>query len=202
MMTLPLTIGEEPRTKTLMVVFMVVDPPSTYNAIIGQPTLNRLRAVVSTFHRSMKFLTNAGVGEARSDPRESRRCYLTATTLPMKLRTTSPEIDLREHKELALNPEPVEGVKENLDLLEEKCTEAHLRELTYKKAVVRLYDSRVCPRQVAPGDLVLRRAEVSDPTQTRGKLAPTWEGLYRVIKVIREGTYILVNLDGRQLSRT
>ncbi|RWW70575.1 hypothetical protein BHE74_00021740 [Ensete ventricosum] len=70
--TLLLTIGEEPRTKTLMVIFMVVDLPSAYNAIIGRPTLNRLRAVVSTFHRSMKFPTDAGVSEARSDPRESR----------------------------------------------------------------------------------------------------------------------------------
>ncbi|RRT51201.1 hypothetical protein B296_00040034 [Ensete ventricosum] len=66
---------------------------------------------------------------------------------------------------------------ENLDLLEEKCVEARLRELTYKKAVARLYNNR-------------------------GKLAPTQEGLYRVVKIIREGTYILVNLDGRHLPRT
>ncbi|RWW70733.1 hypothetical protein BHE74_00021568 [Ensete ventricosum] len=72
MMTLSLKISEEPHTKTLMVVFMVVDLPSAYKAIIGQPTLNRLRAVVSTFHHSMKFPTDAGVGKARSDPRESR----------------------------------------------------------------------------------------------------------------------------------
>ncbi|RZS07686.1 hypothetical protein BHM03_00038557 [Ensete ventricosum] len=64
-------------------------------------------------------------------------------------------------------------LRENLDLLEEKRTEAHLRELTFQKAIALLYNSRVCPRQVAPGDLILRRAEVSDPTQTRGKLAPT-----------------------------
>ncbi|RRT53858.1 hypothetical protein B296_00019787 [Ensete ventricosum] len=68
-------------------------------------------------------------------------------------------------------------LRENLDLLEEKRIEAHLYELTYKKAVARLYNSR-------------------------GKLAPTWEGPYRVVKMIREGTYILANLDGRQLPRT
>ncbi|RRT67063.1 hypothetical protein B296_00030773 [Ensete ventricosum] len=35
MMTLSLKISEEPRTKTLMVFFMVVDLPSAYKAIIG-----------------------------------------------------------------------------------------------------------------------------------------------------------------------
>ncbi|RRT36443.1 hypothetical protein B296_00049258 [Ensete ventricosum] len=95
-----------------MVVFMVVDLPSTYNAIIGQPMLNKLRAIVSTFHGSMKFPTSTRVGEARGDPRESRRCYLTATTLPKKPRISSPLTDPREPNRLTLNPELVEGVKE------------------------------------------------------------------------------------------
>ncbi|RZS01121.1 hypothetical protein BHM03_00030957 [Ensete ventricosum] len=33
--TLPMTFGDEPRTKTFMVPFMVVDLPSAYNVIIG-----------------------------------------------------------------------------------------------------------------------------------------------------------------------
>ncbi|RWW62121.1 hypothetical protein BHE74_00030772 [Ensete ventricosum] len=69
--TIPVTFGGEPRSKTLMVSFMVVKLPSAYNAIIG-PTLNRLKAVVSTYHRLMKFPTRAGVDEVGSDPRESR----------------------------------------------------------------------------------------------------------------------------------
>ncbi|RZS22803.1 hypothetical protein BHM03_00055646 [Ensete ventricosum] len=60
---LPVTIGEEPRSKTLLVSFIVVALPLAYNAIIGKPTLNKLRAVVSTYHRVMKFPTRAGVGE-------------------------------------------------------------------------------------------------------------------------------------------
>ncbi|XP_064992466.1 uncharacterized protein LOC135629201 [Musa acuminata AAA Group] len=82
------TIGEEPRAMTIMTTFMVVDLPSTYNIILGRPTLNKIKAVVSTYHRTIKFSTSAGIGEARSDPGESRRCYLTAVTLPGKLRPT------------------------------------------------------------------------------------------------------------------
>ncbi|RWV85380.1 hypothetical protein GW17_00052830, partial [Ensete ventricosum] len=60
---LPVTIGQEPRSKILLVSFIVVALPSTYNAIIGRPTLNKLRAVVSMYHRIIKFSTRAGVGE-------------------------------------------------------------------------------------------------------------------------------------------
>ncbi|RWW75919.1 hypothetical protein BHE74_00016018 [Ensete ventricosum] len=67
--TLPVTFDDEPRTKTFMVPFMVVKLPSAYNVIIGQPTLNKLRAIVSTFHRSMKFPTSTGLREVRSEPR-------------------------------------------------------------------------------------------------------------------------------------
>nr|XP_009420911.1 PREDICTED: uncharacterized protein LOC104000553 [Musa acuminata subsp. malaccensis] len=89
--TLPVTIGEEPRTKTIMTTFMVVDLPSAYNAILGRPTLNKLKAVVSTYHRAIKFPTSVGTGESRSDPGESRRCYLIAVTLPKKARTQDPD---------------------------------------------------------------------------------------------------------------
>ncbi|RZS13041.1 hypothetical protein BHM03_00044559 [Ensete ventricosum] len=69
--TLSMTFDDEPRTKTLMVPFMVVELPSAYNVIIGRPTFNKLQVVVSMYHRNMKFPTNTGAGEARSDPRES-----------------------------------------------------------------------------------------------------------------------------------
>ncbi|KAJ8464738.1 hypothetical protein OPV22_027290 [Ensete ventricosum] len=85
--TIPVTFGGEPRSKTLLVSFMVVKLPSAYNAIIGRPTLNRLRAVVSTYHRVLTFLTRAGVGEVKSDTRESRQCYLTTIMLCKRPRT-------------------------------------------------------------------------------------------------------------------
>ncbi|XP_065050242.1 uncharacterized protein LOC135680288 [Musa acuminata AAA Group] len=83
---LPITIPEEPRAKTIMTTFMVVDLPLAYNVILDRPALNKLKAVVSTYHKAIKFLTSVRIRESRSDPGESRRCYLTAITLPGKSR--------------------------------------------------------------------------------------------------------------------
>ncbi|RWW42488.1 hypothetical protein BHE74_00051973 [Ensete ventricosum] len=91
--TLPVTIREELRSKALMVSFTVVGLPLAYNAIIGQPTLNKLRTVVSTYHRVMKFPTKTGVVEAKSNPQESRQCYMTTTLLSKKIKTPTPNID-------------------------------------------------------------------------------------------------------------
>ena len=63
--TLPLTLGASPRTKTVMSTFLVVDLPAAYNAI---PTLNKIRAVVSTYHQTVKFPTPAGTGEVWGSP--------------------------------------------------------------------------------------------------------------------------------------
>lgn len=91
--TLPVTIGEEPRSKTVMVTFLVVRLLSAYNVILGRPTLNKLRAIISTYHQTIKFLTCAEVEEVRSDHRESRHCYLMAVTLPKELKVESPMTD-------------------------------------------------------------------------------------------------------------
>ncbi|RWV80394.1 hypothetical protein GW17_00058349 [Ensete ventricosum] len=107
--TIPVTFGGEPRSKTLMVLFMVVKLPSAYNAIIGRPTLNRLKVVVIlTYHRLLKFSTRAGVGEVRSDPRESRQCYLMATTLSKKSKVQSVTAVPQNPEDSARDPHPTE----------------------------------------------------------------------------------------------
>ncbi|RZS23559.1 hypothetical protein BHM03_00056515 [Ensete ventricosum] len=63
-----ITLGQEPRSKTLVVTFMVVELSTPYNVILGRLTLNRFRVVVSTYHRAQKFPTRVGVGEVKSDP--------------------------------------------------------------------------------------------------------------------------------------
>ncbi|RWW51492.1 hypothetical protein BHE74_00042157 [Ensete ventricosum] len=110
--TLPMTSDNEPRTKTLIVPFMMVELPSAYNVSIGRPTLNKLRAVVCTYHCSMKFPTSNGAGEIRNDPRESRRYYLAAITIPKKGKKEPLAPDPQEPSKPNTRPEPIEPILE------------------------------------------------------------------------------------------
>ncbi|XP_022848733.1 uncharacterized protein LOC111371045 [Olea europaea var. sylvestris] len=53
---LPLTLGAEGKQVKQITTFEVFHTPMAYNAILGRPLLNRIRAIVSTFHLAMKFL--------------------------------------------------------------------------------------------------------------------------------------------------
>ena len=96
--TLPLTLGAPPRSKTVITTFLVIDLPTAYNAILGRPTLNKVRVVVSTYYQTIKFPTHAGVGEVTRSPRESRHCYLTVVSLHKRARVEPPLEDPRETK--------------------------------------------------------------------------------------------------------
>ncbi|KAK2996418.1 hypothetical protein RJ639_026444 [Escallonia herrerae] len=75
---LPVAIGTPPAQANLMLDFVVVKVPSAYNAILGRPALNRLQAVVSTYHLKMKFPTEHGIGEVKGDQTTARQCYVTS----------------------------------------------------------------------------------------------------------------------------
>ncbi|XP_011083383.1 uncharacterized protein LOC105165928 [Sesamum indicum] len=72
---LPVSMDEEPKCKTLMVKFLVVDTPFAYNVILGRPGLNLFRAVISTYHMKIKFPTENGIGEVACNQKEARKCY-------------------------------------------------------------------------------------------------------------------------------
>ena len=65
--TLLVVVGAYPQQVTRNVNFLVVDCSSSYNAIIGRPTLNSWKAVTSTYHLSVKFPTEYGVGKVQGD---------------------------------------------------------------------------------------------------------------------------------------
>ncbi|KAL8543080.1 hypothetical protein ACS0TY_003819 [Phlomoides rotata] len=59
-----------------MQFLFIIDVPSSYNVILGRPSLNVFQAVVSTFHMKMKFPIGDEVGEVMEDQFSSRRCYV------------------------------------------------------------------------------------------------------------------------------
>ena len=65
-----------PQQVTKDVNFLIVDYSSSYNAIIGRPILNSLKAITSTYHLSIKFLTEYGVGQVQGDQLAAREYYL------------------------------------------------------------------------------------------------------------------------------
>ncbi|KAL5556087.1 hypothetical protein UlMin_038323 [Ulmus minor] len=61
-LNLPVELGSSPYQHIQAVDFVLVDFPSPYNAIIGRLTLNKIRAVTSTYHLLVKFPTVGGIG--------------------------------------------------------------------------------------------------------------------------------------------
>ncbi|XP_042404581.1 uncharacterized protein LOC121994698 [Zingiber officinale] len=73
---LAISLGSEPLVRTKRRTFIVVDSPSSYNVILGRPTLHEFRVAVSTFHQKIKFPMGEWVREVRGEQQVSRRCYI------------------------------------------------------------------------------------------------------------------------------
>ena len=63
--TLPVVVGAYPQQIAKEVNFLIVDCLSSYNAIIGRPTLNSWKTVISTYHLSVKFPTEYRIGQVQ-----------------------------------------------------------------------------------------------------------------------------------------
>ena len=71
----PMTMREYPRQSYVMADFLVINQPSTFNAVLGRSSLRALKAITSIYHLLMKFPTPNGVGHVRGNQDEARRCY-------------------------------------------------------------------------------------------------------------------------------
>ena len=89
--TLPVVVGSYPQQIIKEVNFLVVDCSSSHNAIIGRPILNSWKAVTSTYHLSVKFLTEYGIRQAQGDQLAARECYLAMLALDEHVQTMSIE---------------------------------------------------------------------------------------------------------------
>ena len=75
-MKLHVTFGKAPVTRTIIAKFIVVKLQSSYNAILGRPTLNTLREVISMVHLAMKFLSDEmQVITLKRDQKKAHVCY-------------------------------------------------------------------------------------------------------------------------------
>ncbi|GKV30474.1 hypothetical protein SLEP1_g39278 [Rubroshorea leprosula] len=90
-------------------------------------------------------------------------------------------------------------LRENLDLVEEVKEMSRIRNVAHQSRVAKFYNKRVRARQFQVDDLVLRKAGLTNVYSHMGKLAPNWEGPYRVICVKRPRCYQLADLQGRSL---
>ena len=65
------------QTKTIPICFLIVDAPTSYNVLLGRPSLNTLGAVVSTPHLAMKFPSPSGdILTIHGDQHLARECYM------------------------------------------------------------------------------------------------------------------------------
>ncbi|XP_072066705.1 uncharacterized protein [Arachis hypogaea] len=85
------------------------------------------------------------------------------------------------------------GVEEAMekDLIDEAREMAHLSETALKQRMALRYNAKVLKREFEKNDLVLRCNDVGLPTLGEGKLAPNWEGPYKIKEVIGRGAYRL-----------
>jgi hypothetical protein len=79
----------------------------------------------------------------------------------------------------------------DLDLAEEKRDLALIHLAAYQNGLRRMYEKRVNPRELAVGDLILRKVMGSRQDPTHGKLGPNWEGSYKIISVAGIGVFRL-----------
>ena len=69
----------------------MVDCSSSYNAIIRRPALNSWKAVTSTYHLSVKFPVEYGIGQVQGDQLAARECYLAMLAMDEHIQTMSIE---------------------------------------------------------------------------------------------------------------
>ncbi|XP_075633765.1 uncharacterized protein LOC142606268 [Castanea sativa] len=86
--------------------FLVVDCSSSYNAIIGRPTLKNWKAVTSTYHLSVKFPTEYRVGQVQGDQLAARVCYLAMLAIDEHIQM----MNIKERRTIAEPTEVLEDV--------------------------------------------------------------------------------------------
>jgi len=103
---------DENATNTIMIKYIVVKAPSSYNLLLGRPSLNRQGAVVSTLHMKLKLPSPEGkVITMRVDPKVACKCYKNSLrsrkgTYTIRTRLGRPDVDIEHPQFEERRPEP------------------------------------------------------------------------------------------------
>lgn len=83
-------------------------------------------------------------------------------------------------------------------LIEERREEARARYNLYRSQVQEAFNRKVKKLEFQVGELVLRQ---SNALLDIGKLEAAWEGPYKLTRVLRGGSYELIDMEGNELPR-
>jgi len=91
------------QTKAIHIWFLVIDAPTSYNVLLGRPSLNTLGAVVSTPHLAMKFPSPSGdILTIHGDQRLAHECYMASLRPQLPILQTN-HIERPSDSEIALS---------------------------------------------------------------------------------------------------
>ena len=65
--SLPMIVGDYPRQSCVMADFMVIDQPSSFDAVLGRPSFKALKVITGIYHLMMKFPSLNGVGQVHGN---------------------------------------------------------------------------------------------------------------------------------------
>jgi len=95
-----------------------------------------------------------------------------------------------------------ECLRTDLDLIEELREKAKIREEAVKRRARKRFNAKVKSRIFNDGVLVWRMGTDARKDPTQGKLAPNWEGQFRIVENLQNGAYRLETLDIKAIPRT
>ena len=93
------------------------------------------------------------------------------------------------------------NVARELDLAEEGREAAAIRLAAYQQQLAKGYNPRVKERKFAVGELVLKKTLPGDRDPNEWKLAPNWQGPFKIISTAGRSAYRLEDMEGKELPR-
>ena len=108
---------------TRVVYFLIVDCPSSYNVILGRPTLNCVKAATSTYCLKVKFPTPHRIREICDDQLLAKECYQAI-------------LASRENNTWMVEEEPPKPMEEG------KCRDGGMRPFQGRKGALKILKGR------------------------------------------------------------